>query len=269
MCRILRVHRSGFYAWLKKPESAREKEDKRLYKLIHRSWMESGQVYGSPRIHRDLLEAGECCGENRVAKLMRQNRLKALQGYKRRKFTYGKPSVVADNLLKQDFKADLPDQMWVIDITYIVTAEGWLYLAAVMDLCSRRIVGWSMKKSLNREIVIQALLMAVWNRQPKDVVIIHSDQGSQFGSDDWIRFCKNHGLKRSMSRRGNCYDNAAMESFFSSLKKERVMRKYYRTRAEARSDIFDYIEVFYNRKRRHKHLNHISPVEYEQQLMAV
>jgi putative transposase len=253
---------------MKNPESTRAKEDQRLFKIIHRFWNESGQVYGSPRIHRDLIDAGERCGENRVAKIMRNNRLKALQGYKRRKFTYGKPSVVAENLLKQDFTAERLDQTWVIDITYIVTAEGWLYLAAVMDLCSRRIVGWSMKKSLNREIVIQALLMAVWNRKPEDVVIIHSDQGSQFGSDDWIKFCKDHDLERSMSRRGNCYDNAAIESFFSSLKKERVRRKYYRTRDEAKADVFDYIEAFYNRKRRHKLLNQVSPVEFERQLMA-
>jgi putative transposase len=137
-----------------------------------------------------------------------------------------------------------------------------------MDLCSRRIIGWSMQATLHRDLVIKALLMAVWNRNPEEVVVIHSDQGSHFGSDDWVRFCRDHGQEWSMSRRGNCYDNAAMESFFPSLKKERVRRRLYRTRAEARSDIFDYIEAYYNRKRRHKHLNHVFPVEFERQIMA-
>jgi putative transposase len=268
MCRVLRVHRSGFYAWMKAPLSARQKEDDRLFALIKHFWNESDQTYGSPRIHRELVEAGERVGENRVAKIMRQNRLMALQGYKKRRFTYGRPSKGADNLLNQDFSTTGIDQAWVTDITHVATGEGWLYLCVVMDLCSRRIIGWSMQATLHRDLVIKALLMAVWNRNPEEVVVIHSDQGSQFGSDDWVRFCRDHGLERNMSRRGNCYDNAAMESFFSSLKKERVRPRPYRTRAEAQPDIFDYIEAFYNRKRRHKYLNHVSPVEFERQLMS-
>jgi putative transposase len=268
MCRVLHTHRSGFYAWLKKPISTRAQKDRTLYRHIHHYWNESEQTYGSPRIHRDLAEAGISCGLNRVAKIMRHNGLKAILGCKSPRFRYGKPAVVAENHLEQNFGAEELNSVWVIDITYVPTKEGWLYLAAVMDLCSRRIVGWSMGASLHRDLVIQALLMAVWNRRPKNIVLVHSNQGSQFGSDDWVRFCRDHGLERSMSRRGNCYDNAAIESFFGSLKKERVRRRSYQTRAGARADIFDYIEVFYNRKRRYKYLDYMSPVEYEEKLMA-
>jgi len=155
------------------------------------------------------------------------------------------------------------DQAWVTDITYIRTYEGWLYLAVVMDLHSRMIIGWSMKPTLARELVLDALLMAVWRRKPGKEVIVHSDQGSQYGSDDWMRFCRDHKLQPSMSRRGNCYDNAAVESFFSSLKKERVKRRIYQTREEGRSDVFEYIEVFYNRNRSHSSLGQLSPYEFE------
>tara|TARA_B100000614_G_scaffold255556_1_gene272767 strand:+ start:767 stop:1369 length:603 start_codon:yes stop_codon:yes gene_type:complete len=195
---------------------------------------------------------------------MRENGIQAERGLKKRVQRYGKPSQTADNLLGQEFSYEQPDQAWVIDITYVRTFEGWLYLAVVMDLYSRRIIGWSMQKTLHRDLVLQALLMAIWRRQTRPGLIIHSDQGSQFSSDDWVRFCDEHGLQRSMSRRGNCYDNAAVEAFFSSLKKERIRRRVYRTRAQARADIFDYIEVFYNKKRRHEYLGGMSPVEYEQ-----
>jgi putative transposase len=268
MCRVLRVHRSGFYAWLKKPKSDRALEDERLLVRIRYFWNESGQTYGSPRIYRDLLETEETCGLNRVAKIMRRNGIRVQIGYRKRRYRYGKPAVTAANHLQQNFVVEDLDRAWVTDISYVSTKEGWLYIAVVMDLCSRKVIGWSMRESLHRELVIQALLMAVWNRRPDSVVLIHSDQGSQFGSDDWIRFCKEHGLKRSMSRRGNCYDNAAMESFFGSLKKERVRRKCYRTRVEARSDLFEYIEVFYNRKRRHEHLDYQSPADFERMFNA-
>jgi putative transposase len=264
MCRVLRIHRSGFYAWLKEPLSERAKEDKRLLSTIRTSYLASGGIYGSPRIHRDLLEAGERCGENRVARLMRECGLRALRGYKKpRNKSAGKLAVIAPNRLEQQFSVQNPDQAWVTDITYLRTHEGWLYLAVVLDLHSRMIVGWSMKPSMEREIVIDALMMAVWRRRPKGQVIIHSDQGSQYGSDDWIRFCRDHKLLPSMSRRGNCYDNAVAESFFSSLKKERIRRRIYLTRDEARSDVFDYMEVFYNRNRRHSHLGQLSPYEFE------
>ena len=263
MCRVLKVHRSGFYAWLKEPESNRSKEDRRLLKLIAESHMASGRIYGSPKVHKDLREMGESCGRHRVERLMRQNKLKAIIGYKAPRFKSGMPSVVVPNQLGQSFDFKNPDQAWVTDITYIRTYEGWLYLAVVMDLYSRMIVGWSMKATLKRELVIDALLMAVWRRKPKGSVIIHSDQGSQYSSDDWMRFCKEHGLDPSMSRRGNCYDNAVAESFFSSLKKERVRRRIYSTRDKAKSDLFDYIEMFYNSKRRHSYLGYVSPHDYE------
>ncbi|MDC7226029.1 MAG: IS3 family transposase [Spirochaetales bacterium] len=268
MCRVLKVHRSGFYAWLNKPKSARQIEDERILKQIKHFWDESDKVYGSPRIFEDLRESGEVCGLNRVARIMRENKIQAEIGLKRRRYKYGKPSVTHENHLQQNFSYDEIDVAWVTDITYIPTSEGWLYLAVVMDLCSRRIVGWSMQNTLHRDIVVQALLSAFWRRRPKNKVIIHSDQGTQYSSDDWNRFCKNNNFIQSMSRRGNCYDNAAVESFFNSLKKERTRRRKYLTREEARNDIFDYIEVFYNRKRRHEHLNRRSPVDFEKALMA-
>lgn len=269
MCRVLKVNRSGFYAWRKKPVSDREKEDRRLFDLIKKSWKDSDGCYGSPRIYLDLKELGESCGENRIARIMHSRGLKALQSLRKPRFKTGLVSIQAENHLNREFdNCDNINQKWVTDITYIRTKVGFLYLAAVMDLYSRRIIGWSMGKTLERDLVLNALLMAVWRRRPVKEVLIHSDQGSQFGSDDWIRFCKSNNLKRSMSRRGNCWDNAVVESFFGSLKKERVRKRKYNDREEARSDIFDYIEFFYNRKRRHEHLNGISPVDFEKKLLA-
>jgi len=263
MCRVLRVHRSGYYAWIKKPRSDRAVEDARLLERIKTSFAESGGAYGSPRVFLDLREEGERCGRHRVARIMKQSRIKAIRNYKRPRYVKGTPSLVTPNYLQREFVVAEPDRVWVTDITYIRTWEGWLYLAAVMDLHSRKIVGWSMKPTLHRELVIDAMLMAVWRRKPKNQVLVHSDQGSQYGSDDWHRFCRDHRLKPSMSRRGNCWDNAVAESFFSSLKKERVRRKIYRTRDEARADLFDYIEMFYNPRRRHSHVGNISPEAFE------
>lgn len=264
MCRILKVHRSGFYAWLERPLSNRALEDQRLLERIRAFYIASDGVYGSPRIFKDLREDGERCGVHRVARIMREHRIRALRGYKRPRYKPGAPAVVAPNRLEQQFTADAPDKAWVTDITYLRTHEGFLYLAVVLDLYSRMVVGWSMKASLHRDLVLDALVMAVWRRQPKRPVIIHSDQGAQYGSDDWQRFCRDHNLDTSMSRRGNCYDNAVAESFFSSLKKERVRRKIYPTREDGRADVFDYIEVFYNRSRRHSHIGDVSPVAFEQ-----
>jgi len=176
----------------------------------------------------------------------------------------GPPSLVAPNRLNRQFTVDEPDKAWVTDITYIRTWQGWLYLTVVMDLYARRIVGWSMKPSLARGLVLDAIVMAVWRRRPGAGLIIHSDQGSQYGSDDFQRFCRTHHLKPSMSRRANCWDNAVAESFFSSLKKERVRKRIYRTRDEAKADLFDYIEMFYNRTRRHSHLGGVNPEAFEQ-----
>lgn len=266
MCRVLRVHRSGFYAWIKNPLSARSKEDLRLLQSIRTAYDESDSIYGSPRIYNDLRESGERCGKKRVARIMRQHKIKAERGYKKPRFKSGKSANVFANRLRGGVEVRETDQAWVTDITYIRTYEGWLYLAVVMDLHSRMIIGWSMKSTLARELVLDALLMAVWRRKPRKAVIVHSDQGSQYGSDDWMRFCRDHKLQPSMSRRGNCYDNAAMESFFSSLKKERIKRRIYETREEGRSDVFDYIEVFYNRSRRHSSLGQLSPYEFERAL---
>ncbi len=264
MCRILRVQRSGYYAWAHKPQSARAQADALLLDDIKQFFEASTGVYGSPRIHRDLREAGTRCGEKRVARLMRQAGLRSVRGYKRPRYHAGRPATTAPNRLAQQFNTEAADQAWVTDITYIRTYEGWLYLAVVLDLYSRTVVGWAMKPSMATELVLDALMMAVWRRRPKQDVIIHSDQGSQFGSDDFTRWCKDNRLVTSMSRRGNCYDNAVAESFFSSLKKERIKRKIYATRAEAKSDIFDYIEGFYNRTRRHSHLDQLSPLAFEQ-----
>jgi putative transposase len=263
MCSILGVARSGFYAWIHGPLSKRSIEDGRLLKLIRDAHAASGQIYGSPRIFLDLREAGERVGRKRVARIMRSNRIRAVRGYKTPRHVVGLPSVVAPNRLGRQFTVEEPDTAWVTDITYIRTWEGWLYLAVVMDLHSRKIVGWSMQRSLARDIVINSLLMAVWKRKPKGRVIVHSDQGSQYGSDDWLRFCKEHHLDPSMSRRGNCWDNAVAESFFSSLKKERIRKQIYRTRDLAKADVFDYIEMFYNRTRRHSHLGGVSPEAFE------
>ena len=266
LCHLLEVSRSGYDAWVTRPVSQRARDDARLLGLIRESYEGSGRTDGAPRMLCDLREVGECVGKNRIAKLMRRHKIRAQRGYKQPGVRYTKPAVVAPNRLEQPFAIDQPDRAWATDITYIRTYEGWLYLAVVMDLYSRRIVGWSMKATLAKEIVLDALLMAVWRRQPKQDVIIHSDQGSQYSSDEWTRFCQRHGLLPSMSRRGNCYDNAAVESFFGSLKKEKIRRHIFKTREVARTEIFDYIEVFDTRARRHHHLGNISPAAYEQQM---
>ena len=266
MCRCLRIHPSGFYAWLKDPLSGRAREDARQTELIRKAWKDSGKVYGYRKLHDDLLDQGETCCTNRVARLARIAGITAQIGYKRRPGSYGgKPSLVIDNTLDRQFDVAEPDKVWVTDITYIRTQEGFSYLAVVIDLYSRRIVGWSMQSRQTTDVVLQALLMAVWRRKPKNRVLIHSDQGSQFTSRDWASFLKAHNLEHSMSRRGNCHDNAVAESFFNLLKRERIRRRTYRTRAEARQDVFDYIEMFYNTKRKHTKNGLLSPVEYERQ----
>lgn len=265
MCRVLRVTRGGFYQWLHKPLSDRAIEDQRLLGVIRDSYVASSGVYGARRVFGDLREAGEMVGKHRVAKIMRANKIKAVRGYKAPRHIVGRPSIVAPNRLDRQFTVDAPDTAWVTDITYLRTWQGWLYLAVVIDLYSRKVVGWSMKPTLARELALDALLMALTRRAPRHPVIVHSDQGSQYGSDDWQRFCRAHNLQPSMSRRGNCWDNAVAESFFSSLKKERIRKRVYKTRELARADVFDYIEVFYNRTRRHTHLGGISPEAFEKQ----
>ncbi|EOC7172041.1 MULTISPECIES: IS3 family transposase [Klebsiella] len=264
MCRVLDVARAGFYAWLHNPVSACDKDNQRLLTLIRDSYSLSGGVYGYRRVHGDLNEIGETCGKNRVGRIMQLNRIKAVRGYKAPRRIAGRPSVVAPNRVQRQFTVVRANQVWVTDITYIRTWQGWLYLAVVIDLFARNVVGWSMKPTLSRELALDALMMAVWRRKPDGEVIVRSDQGSQYGSDDWQRFCRANNLVPSMSRRGNCWDNAVAESFFSSLKKERIRKRIYKTRDLARADIFDYIEVFYNRARRHSHLGGVSPEAFEQ-----
>ncbi|ECB2072393.1 IS3 family transposase, partial [Salmonella enterica subsp. enterica serovar Benin] len=225
MCRVLNVARAGFYAWLHNPVSARDKDNQRLLMLIRDSYSLSGGVYGYRRVHGDLNEIGETCGKNRVGRIMQLNRIKAVRGYKAPRRIAGRPSVVAPNRVQRQFTVVRANQVWVTDITYIRTWQGWLYLAVVIDLFARNVVGWSMKPTLSRELALDALMMAVWRRKPDGEVVVHSDQGSQYGSDDWQRFCRANNLAPSMSRRGNCRDNAVAESFFSSLKKERIRKR--------------------------------------------
>ncbi|MGX2954539.1 IS3 family transposase [Shewanella algae] len=263
LCDMLDVHPSGYYAWSKQPHSVRDRANRRLTGLIKQFWLESGCVYGYRKIHSDLRDTGECCGINRVFRLMQSEGLKAQVGYRKPRVRRGESHVVVPNRLQRQFNPTTPDEAWVTDITYIRTHEGWLYLAVVVDLFSRRVVGWSMQSQISKDIVLNALLMAVWRRQPTKQVMVHSDQGSQYTSHDWQAFLKAHGLQGSMSRRGNCHDNAVAESFFQLLKRERIKRKIYTSREEARSDVFDYIEMFYNSKRKHGSNNLLSPVEFE------
>ncbi|EFJ6908465.1 IS3 family transposase [Escherichia coli] len=265
LCRVLDVHPSGFYSWLQQPHSQRHQVDLRLTGQIKQFWLESGCVYGYRKIHLDLRDSGQQCGVNRVWRLMKRVGIKAQVGYRSPRARKGEASIVSPNRLQRQFNPDAPDERWVTDITYIRTHEGWLYLAVVVDLFSRKIIGWSMQSRMTKDIVLNALLMAVWRRNPQKQVLVHSDQGSQYTSHEWQSFLKSHGLEGSMSRRGNCHDNAVAESFFQLLKRERIKKKIYGTREEARSDIFDYIEMFYNSRRRHGSSDQMSPTEYENQ----
>ncbi|EDV7511737.1 IS3 family transposase [Salmonella enterica subsp. enterica serovar Monschaui] len=263
LCRILDVHPSGFYAWLQQPHSQREQANQMLTGQIKQFWLESGCVYGYRKIHLDLRDTGQQCGVNRVWRLMKRAGIKAQVGYRSPRARKGEDSIVAPDRLQRQFNPDAPDERWVTDITYIRTHEGWLYLAVVVDLFSRKVIGWSMQPRMTKEIVLNALLMALWRRNPQKAVLVHSDQVSQYTSYEWQSFLKSHGLEGSMSRRGNCHDNAVAESFFQLLKRERIKKKIYGTREEARSDIFDYIEMFYNSKRRHGSSDKMPPTEYE------
>ncbi|UKE71475.1 IS3 family transposase [Xanthomonas graminis] len=266
MCKVFGLHPSGYYAWRSKPMSPRAKDDARVLCLIKQSWLESGGVYGYRKITRDLRDLGESCGKHRTARLMRHEGLRAQVGYHRRPGMHGgKPAIVANNELARQFDPGIANQAWVTDITYIRTHEGWLYLAVVLDLFSRKIVGWAMHSTMHTDVVLQALMMAVWRRKPPAGLLVHSDQGTQFTGHHWQDFLKAHGLVSSMSRRGNCHDNAVAESFFQLLKRERIKRRIYVTREEAKSDVFNYIEMFYNTRRQHGHNNGLSPVEFEKQ----
>lgn len=263
MCRVLGVHRSGFYAWRRQPHSARSLEDERLSERVEATFEASGGAYGSPRIGIALRRDGLRISDHRVARLMKIKRLRATLPKRKPPYAAGHPSRLAPNRLRQVFTATEQDQVWVTDVTYLRTLEGWLYLSVVVDLYSRLIVGWAMRSMKTTDLAISALSMAVHRRKPPPGLILHSDQGSECSSYDFIDFLDDHGIIHSMSRRGNCFDNAVAESFFASLKKERVKGRTYRSRAEARADIFDYIELFYNRLRQHRTLGSLSPMEFE------
>jgi len=265
LCRVLQVHPSGYYAWLEQPLSARAREDQRLTQDIKQAWLESGGHAGYRNIHRDLVEDGIDCGRDRTLRLMRESGIRAVRGYKTPRVYYASPANPAvANELQRQFKVDRPNQWWVSDITYIHTHEGFLFLAVVMDLFARNIVGWSMASRITDDLDLDALTMAYWRRKPEGKVMLHSDQGSQYTSGNCQRLLKSLNIQPSMSRRGNCHDNAVAESFFANLKKEKIRRRKYRTRAEARSAVFEYIEMFYNPKRHHTHNDRVAPTEYEQ-----
>ncbi len=267
LCRLLDVHQSGYYAWRQRSKSPRTRANERLTGLIKQFRLESGGVYGYRKILADLREVGERCGINRVHRLMRIAGLKAQVSYPKPRQRSGRPHVVVPNRLQQQFTTTQPNETWVTDITHIKTHEGWLYLGVVVDLFSRSVVGWSMQSRITKELVLDALLMTVWRRKPKSTVTVHLDQGSQYTSHDWQRFLKQHDLEGSMSRRGNCHDNAVAESFFRLLKRERIKRHIYPDREAARADVFNYIEMFYNSKRRHGFNDQLSPVEYEKRFI--
>ncbi|MCR9178498.1 MAG: IS3 family transposase [Alphaproteobacteria bacterium] len=267
LCKVLEVSRSGFHAWLNRPLSDRAILDAKLVTAIDTSFKASDRTYGARRVWHDVLEEGLICGLHRIERLMRQNALKARPKRRGKPGDDGERSVIADNILDRDFEADHPNQKWLADFTYIWTAQGWLYVAVVLDLFSRRVVGWSMKAERDATLVMDALMMAVWRRGKADALLHHSDQGSQYTSEQFQRLLVDNGITCSMSRAGNVWDNSAMESFFSSLKIERTNRKVYRTRDEARADAFDYIERFYNPRRRHSKLGYLSPMEFEARAM--
>lgn len=269
ICWVLGVSASAYYAWRGRPESQRVREDRRLLVEIKAIHQENRKAYGSPRIHAELKDRQVHCGKKRVARLMRENGIRAKQKRKFKATTDSKHSQpVAPNLLERDFAAAAPDQKWVADITYIPTREGWLYLAAILDLYSRYVVGWSMAGRMNRRLVLDALDMAVGRRRPEPGLLHHSDRGSQYASGDYQKALNTHGMVCSMSRKGDCWDNAPMESFFHTLKTELVHHRDYQTRWEAKADIFEYIEVFYNRNRRHSALGLITPADFERMKMA-
>jgi len=269
MCRQLAVSRSGYYAWRTRPPSARAVEDVQLGARVLDVHLSSTRRYGSPRVHKALAAAGVHIGRKRVVRLMRAHGLVARE---KRRYVATTDSAhelpVARNVLARRFDQSVPDQAWAGDITYLATAEGWLYLAVIIDLCSRRIVGWATSESLERSICVDALREALQTRRPPPGLIHHSDRGTQYASCEYRDLLKQHGIVCSMSRRANCWDNAVAESFFSTLKIELVDGQVYRTRAEADAAVFEYIECFYNRKRIHSSIGYCSPADYEAKMRA-
>ena len=265
LCKALDVSRSGFHAWLTRSPSKRSRQDEEITMTIRSSFLGSDRTYGARRVWHDVLAEGFSCGLHRIERLMRKNAMKARPRRRRLPVDTGERiiSTIAPNVLDRQFHAAVPNAKWIADFTYIWTAEGWLYVAAVIDLFSRRVVGWSMSASMTAQLVTDALLMAIWRRGRSNALLHHSDQGSQYASEHFRKLMEDNGVTCSMSRSGNVWDNAAMESFFSSLKTERTARKVYRSRDHAKADVFDYIERFYNPRRRHSTLGYLSPIEFE------
>lgn len=267
MCEALGVSRSGYYGWLTRPRSQRERDDETIGTQVRQSFLGSDRTYGARRVWHDVLAEGHRCGLHRIERLMQAQALRARPHRRGLPVDTGQRSIaaIAPNVLDRQFQASSPNQKWVADFTYLWTAEGWLYVAVVLDLYSRRAVGWSMQSEMTSQLVTDALMMAVWRRGKPDALLHHSDRGSQYTSDAFQRLLGDLGVTCSMSRSGNVWDNSAMESFFSSLKTERTARKVYRSRSDAKADVFDYIERFYNPTRRHSTLGYLSPIQYEQQ----
>ena len=264
MCKVLEVSKSGYYAWARRLTNRRSQANARLVEEIKKVHIESRKTYGSPRIHAELIRQGIPCGHNRVARLMRLNYIISQRQFHRRQrhaAPHGRSQT--SNLVNRNFRVTKPNHVWAADITVLWSGSGWLYLAVVMDLYSRRIIGWAMQKRMTDDLVISALDAALGQRKPKHGLIHHSDQGSQYASESFGRVLRENFILPSMSRKGDCYDNAVVESFFKSFKTELCKEARFKTREEARAMIFEYIEVFYNRKRIHSTLGYRSPVEYE------
>src|SRR5690348_7387337 len=264
MCRVLGVSKGGFYGWLKRPPSAREQEDGKIAARIVSIYQQHKGRYGSPRIHQQLRDEGIHVGRKRVIRLMKQAQLAAHYTTHRVLTTHADPAVSpAENVLDRAFEAERPNEKWVADVTYVATGSGWMYLAAVMDLYSRRIVGWAMATRQDETLVEQALAMAVRHRRPQAGLLHHSDRGCQYTSQAYQAFLQDHGIRVSMSRKGNCWDNAVMERFFGTLKRECTSRAHFATHEEARTALFEYIEAYYNRVRKHSTLGYLCPVQFE------
>lgn len=263
MCRVLGVSRSGYYDWRSRPESERARRHQALTEKIRHFHQASRKTYGSPRIHTDLVESGERVGENTVALLMQRANIVPKTVRQFRVTTDSRKTVPAPNLLRQQFTATRSNERWVSDITFIPTRSGWLYLAVMIDLYSRAVIGWAMDKRMKSALVTEALKMALMRRKVRSSLLLHSDQGAQYASSDYRAMLLENGIECSMSRKGNCWDNAVAESFFHTLKTELVDCEDYRTREEAKASIFEYIEVFYNRQRRHSHIGNKAPLVFE------
>jgi len=265
MCRSLQISKSGYYSWRTRPKSNRDQANEKLDHHIRTIYQQSKGTYGSPRITGALNNQNIDCSENRVARRMRKNNIKAKTKKRFKVTTHSKHThPIAENLLGQDFTAQRPDQVWASDITYLWTREGWLYLAVILDLFSRRIVGWSLSHRLGQELVLNAFQQALWRRRPGPGVIFHSDRGVQYACTALRNLLQQHKFIQSMSGKGNCYDNAVVESFFHTLKTELVYFETYYTREDAQNSVFEYMETYYNRTRLHSTLNYCSPVEFEQ-----